>query len=93
MDGSLKYKIALSLIPNIGDILAKRLVAYCGSAEAIFREKKSMLEKIPGIGTSKINDIIKKRHITLLIDHLEKVSSLYRMAASEAPDNNEKSKM
>ena len=58
MDESLKYKLALSLIPNIGDILAKRLVAYCGSAEAIFREKKSMLEKIPGIGTSKINDII-----------------------------------
>ena len=50
MDESLKYKIALSLIPTIGDILAKRLVAYCGSAHAIFEEKKSALEKIPGIG-------------------------------------------
>lgn len=47
---NLKYKIALSLIPNIGDILAKRLVAYCGSPEAVFEEKKSSLEKIPGIG-------------------------------------------
>lgn len=46
----LKYKIALTLIPNIGDILAKRLVAYCGGAEAVFKEKKSSLEKIPGIG-------------------------------------------
>lgn len=44
------YKIALSLIPNIGDILAKRLVAYCGSVEGVFKEKKSALEKIPGIG-------------------------------------------
>jgi DNA processing protein len=45
------YKIALSLIPNIGDVLAKRLVAYCGSVEGVFKEKKSVLEKIPGIGT------------------------------------------
>ena len=40
MNPSLKYKIALTLIPNIGDILAKRLVAYCGSVEAVFEEKK-----------------------------------------------------
>ncbi len=47
---NLKYKIALTLIPKIGHILAKRLVSYCGSAEAIFKEKKTTLEKIPGIG-------------------------------------------
>lgn len=51
MKNSLKYKITLSLIPNIGDIRAKRLVAYCGSVEGIFEEKKSALEKIPGIGS------------------------------------------
>lgn len=50
MDENLKYKIALSLIPNIGDVLAKRLVSYCGSVEAVFDEKKAALEKIPGIG-------------------------------------------
>jgi DNA processing protein len=50
MHENLKYKIALTLIPNIGDILAKRLVAYCGSPQAVFEEKKSSLEKIPGIG-------------------------------------------
>ena len=38
---NLKYNIALTLLPNVGDILAKRLVAYCGSAQAIFKEKKS----------------------------------------------------
>jgi len=48
----LKYQIALTLIPNIGDILAKRLVAYCGSPEAVFKEKKAALEKIPGIGSN-----------------------------------------
>jgi len=51
MNESLKYRIALTLIPNIGDILAKRLVAYCGGVEAVFKEKKAALEKIPGIGT------------------------------------------
>jgi DNA processing protein len=52
MSDQLKYKIALTLIPNIGDILAKRLVAYCGSVEGVFKEKKFALEKIPGIGAA-----------------------------------------
>jgi DNA processing protein len=58
MSESLKYKIALTLIPNIGDILAKRLVAYCGSVEGVFKEKKFALEKIPGIGTAYAKQII-----------------------------------
>ncbi|MBA3972461.1 MAG: DNA-protecting protein DprA [Bacteroidetes bacterium] len=57
MDENLKYKIALSLIPNIGDILAKRLVSYCGSAQAVFEEKKVSLEKIPGIGNINANAV------------------------------------
>jgi len=67
MSESLKYKIALTLIPNIGDILAKRLVAYCGSPEDVFKEKKTTLEKVPGIGAMyadsirKVNDSIFKR--------------------------------
>jgi len=45
------HKIALSLIPGIGNVLAKNLIAYTGSVEAIFKEKKQNLIKIPGIGT------------------------------------------
>lgn len=45
----LLYQIALTLIPGVGDITAKKLIAYCGSAEAIFKEKKKILEQIPGI--------------------------------------------
>ena len=44
------YRIGLTLIPGIGDVLAKNLVSYCGSPEAVFREKRSKLQKIPGIG-------------------------------------------
>jgi DNA processing protein len=44
------YQIALTLIPGIGDVLGKKLVAYSGSAEAVFKQKKTSLMKIPGIG-------------------------------------------
>jgi DNA processing protein len=51
MDENLKYKVALTLIHNIGDVRAKNLVSYCGSVEAVFKEKRANLEKVPGIGT------------------------------------------
>jgi DNA processing protein len=47
---ALKYQIAISLIPGIGNVLAKKLISYTGSIEAVFREKKKNLIKIPGIG-------------------------------------------
>ncbi|MBW6459232.1 MAG: DNA-processing protein DprA [Bacteroidales bacterium] len=46
----LLYQIAMTLIPGVGDVQGKKLVAYCGGAEAVFREKKNSLMKIPGIG-------------------------------------------
>jgi len=52
------YQIALTLIPGVGDISAKSLLAYCGSAEAIFNEKKSNLSKIPGIGDKTAKSIV-----------------------------------
>jgi DNA processing protein len=51
-ESDLKYKIALTMVPKVGHLLAKKLVAYCGSAEAVFREKKGALLKIPNIGPS-----------------------------------------
>jgi DNA processing protein len=46
----LKYLIALTFLPMIGSITARKLIAYTGSAEAVFSEKKKNLLKIPGIG-------------------------------------------
>jgi DNA processing protein len=48
---SLKHKIALGLIPRIGDINARKLVAYFGNVEAVFHEPYRNLVKIPGIGS------------------------------------------
>lgn len=52
------YQIALTLIPGIGDINAKRLIAYCGGVEAVFTERKRALLKIPGIGEATVNALV-----------------------------------
>jgi DNA processing protein len=46
----LLYQIALTLVPGIGDVLGKKLVNCCGSAEAVFTEKRKLLEKVPRVG-------------------------------------------
>jgi len=53
------HMMALSLVENVGPVNAKRLVAYCGSAEAVFKQKKSELELIPGVGTFIANSVLK----------------------------------
>ncbi|HUC80421.1 MAG TPA: DNA-processing protein DprA [Flavisolibacter sp.] len=50
MHSELFYQLALTLIPNIGDVQAKILVQHFGEASAIFKAKKPLLEKIEGIG-------------------------------------------
>lgn len=48
------YQVALELLPGIGDVNAKNLMAYCGSASEIFRSRPGHLQKIPGIGPKTI---------------------------------------
>ncbi len=57
MSNELLYQIALTLVPNIGDVRAKALIETFGNAEAIFKAKKSQLENIEGIGTIAANAI------------------------------------
>lgn len=59
----LLHQIALTLIDGVGDVLSKNLVAYCGSSEQVFKEKKSHLEKIPGIGSVVASKIIESQHV------------------------------
>ncbi|GAO28096.1 Rossmann fold nucleotide-binding protein Smf [Geofilum rubicundum JCM 15548] len=46
----LKHQIALSLINGIGPKLARNLITYLGSVDAVF-SPESKFEKIPGIGS------------------------------------------
>ena len=55
------YILALSFIPKIGPVMAKNLISYCGSAEAVFKQKKAHLLKIPGIGKTLAENIIKQK--------------------------------
>ncbi len=68
LENNLQYKIALSLIPKIGPVLAKRLIAYTGSPQAVFRESKQNLLKIPNVGEKLAKNIISK-------DYLEKAEA------------------
>lgn len=44
------HRVALTMVDGVGDVLSRQLISYCGSAEAVFREKRRILEKIPNIG-------------------------------------------
>ncbi|MEP7253933.1 MAG: DNA-processing protein DprA [Ginsengibacter sp.] len=57
MSNELRYQIALTLTPNIGDVHAKALVNYFGTAEAIFKAPKKQLEGLDGIGSVRANSI------------------------------------
>lgn len=46
----LKYLLALRQTPMVGDILAKNLISYFGTAGNVFKESPKNLMKIPGVG-------------------------------------------
>lgn len=57
----LLYQLALTQLPNIGDIQARILVQHLGSASAVFRAKQKQLEKIEGIGSVRAESIVRFR--------------------------------
>ncbi len=48
---NLKQKIALTLIPGVGDRMLKALLSYFGSVEAIFNANASDLASLPRVGS------------------------------------------
>ncbi|HRO46041.1 DNA-processing protein DprA [Agriterribacter sp.] len=57
MHSDLLYHIALTMVPQIGDVHAKELLQHFGDAEKIFAARKSSLDKFPGIGTIRSESI------------------------------------
>ena len=51
------------MIPKVGSINAKKLIAYCGGVEAVFKQTKKALLKIPGIGESVASEVINNKVI------------------------------
>jgi DNA processing protein len=54
------HVLALLQVEGVGDIVAKKLINHCGSAENIFQTKNSHLKTIDGIGTILINNLKNK---------------------------------
>jgi DNA processing protein len=57
MNSELLYQLALTLVPNIGDVQAKILINHFGDASSIFKANKHLLEKIEGIGEVRAKSI------------------------------------
>lgn len=51
------YVLALQRVKGIGDINAKKLIAFCGSAKKVFECKTHQLEKINGIGSYTLRNL------------------------------------
>lgn len=54
------FEIALSMTAGIGPIHARSLIANCGNAEEVFREKPHNLQKIKYLGPVRLQGINKK---------------------------------
>lgn len=64
------YKIALTLIRGVGDMIAKNLFAHFGSAEAVFKASYAQLIRLDGIGEKTANAILATNPITVAGEHL-----------------------
>jgi DNA processing protein len=57
MHPELFYQLALTLIPQIGDVQAKLLVQHFGDASSVFKARARELEKLEGIGELRAKSI------------------------------------
>lgn len=51
------YLLALQRVEGIGDIMAKKLLTHCGSAEAVFKTKATQLAAIDGVGSMTLKNL------------------------------------
>jgi len=54
-------EIAFTMIPLVGPIIARQLIAYCGSIEGVFGEQKRFLKSIPGVGEEIASQVINSK--------------------------------
>lgn len=84
----LSFQIGLTLIDGIGDINAKNLLAYCGSAGEVFNQKKSHLIKIPGIGELLARSILNSKGVLKRAEEEIKFIQRYKITPLFFTDEN-----
>ena len=60
----LLHMIALTRVPNIGDVHIRSLLQHLGSAQDVFRARRKHLESVPGIGTVRAASIRSNRDLS-----------------------------
>lgn len=81
-EDELLYALALQRAKGVGDIIAKKLIDTCGSPKNVFEERKTILEKINGIGAVLVkglfdNDLLKLAESELKLIQKNNLKPLY----------------
>ena len=71
---SLLYHIALTQIPQIGDVQISNLLKYCIDPTAVFKANRKQLELIPGIGSIRASEIKKFRSFDKIENEIQYTS-------------------
>jgi len=79
-EDELIYRIGLTLIPGVGDVLGKKLVSLCGSAEAVFREPRHYLRKMTRIGAL-LEQAVGNKQILLRAEKEVRFTEKYHISA------------
>lgn len=87
MNNDLLYQIALSLVPNIGDVHAKALVNIYGNAQSVFKAKKKELEAIEGIGTIRAKSLKEFNNFSICEEEIKFIEK-YKITPLFLTDNN-----
>lgn len=87
MNSDLFYLIALTLVPNIGDVMSKELISRFGSAENVFKAKKKDLECIEGMGSMRVNAILNFSNFKGAQDEMQFIEK-YKIQAFSISDEN-----
>ena len=86
----LLYTLALQHVPNLGDATAKKLIRHFGDAQSVFKEKKSAIQKLKGIGKIRIKELHEAVHFKAAeaeLNYLEKNNiSHYYFQEKEYPE-------
>lgn len=81
-DDSLMHLVAITLIPGIGNINAKKLIAWCGNAEEVFRTSRQELMKVPGLAALmsqkvNLNELLLRAEKEVAFIRNNKITPLY----------------
>jgi DNA processing protein len=87
MQKELLYQIALTLVPNIGDVRAKALINHFGNATAVFHSPKKTFQAIEGIGSKAVDSVLKFKDFSRAEEEMDFIKK-YKIAPLFLTDKN-----